>query len=122
MKFKELLRLTGLPVVFASLCCLTPVILVFLGLSSVSFAASLSDTLYGSYNWVFRSVGLAFLIPSIFMYLRRKRGICNLHDAKKRKYEVINVIAIALITATIGYIFFLYVVVNYAGIWLNIWQ
>jgi len=39
--------------VIAGLCCFTPVILVFFGLSTVAFASSLSDTLYFGYRWGF---------------------------------------------------------------------
>lgn len=34
----DVLKISSLPVVFASLCCLSPVLLVLLGLSTVSFA------------------------------------------------------------------------------------
>ena len=120
MKFKEILKVTGLPVLFASLCCLSPVILVLLGLSTVTFAASLSDVLYGQYKWVFRSVGLLTLAGSLWYYFRTK-GICTLSDVKKQRKKVINTILLALIVAVIGYILWLYVGVHYIGVWLNIW-
>ena len=63
--FKSILKITGIPVVIASLCCLTPVVIVLFGLGSVSLAASLADTLYGTYAWVFRIVGLVLLGLSI---------------------------------------------------------
>ena len=121
MKIKEIIKLTGIPVLFASLCCLSPLILVMLGLATVSFAGSLADTLYGDYKWVFRVVGLIFLIISIILYLRRAKGICTFDEAKKRKQEIINTVLIGLIGGVIGYVFFLYVVVHYAGVFLNIW-
>ncbi len=120
MKARDIFRIIGAPVVFASLCCLSPVILVLLGLSTVSFAGSLADTLYGDYKWVFRSIGLVLLIVSLFLYFH-KRGVCTLDQAKRRKNEIINTILIALIAAVAGYFFFLYVVVEYLGIWLKIW-
>lgn len=121
MKFKEVLKVTGLPVIFASLCCLSPLILVMLGLSTVSFASSLADTFYGEYKWVFRGVGLLFLILTLIMYFRRQKGICTLDEAKKRRQEIINTVLVSLIAGVIGYVFFLYVVVHYAGVFLNIW-
>src|SRR5579859_5265231 len=51
---KSLLLQSALAVVIATLCCLTPVVLVLLGLASISTALSLDDTLYGHYGWVFR--------------------------------------------------------------------
>jgi len=121
MKFKELFRITGLPVVFASLCCLSPIILVLAGISTVSFASSLADTLYGEYKWIFRSVGLIALIGALIFYIRRSKGICTLDEAKKRRQEIINTALIVLMTGVLAYIFFLYVVVHYAGVFLGLW-
>lgn len=120
-KLKELLRITGVPVVIASLCCLSPVILVLLGVASVSFASSLADTLYGDYKWVFRGVGLLALFGSLYYYLTRKKGICTIDEAKKRRNEILNYLALTLIAGVLGYLFFLYVVVHYVGIFLDLW-
>jgi len=114
-------RIIGVPVVAASLCCLSPVILVLLGLSTASFAGSLADTLYGSYKWVFRIVGLILLCLSLILYFRKK-GVCTLDQAKRHRNEIINTVLIALIAAVGGYFFFLYVVVEYIGMWLHIWS
>lgn len=119
---KDLLRISRIPVIFASLCCLTPVILVTFGLASVSFAASLATTLYGTYKWYFRALGLALLAVSLITYFRRQKGICTIDEAVRRKNEIINTAALALITGIAGYFFFLYVVVEYAGIILKIWE
>lgn len=121
-KSKKIVKLTGLPVVFASLCCLTPVILVLFGLGSASIAASLADTLYGEYRWLFRIVGLILLIVSAVWYLRTEKGICTIDEARKRRNEVINILVLALVAGIIGYVIFLYVIVEYAGMWLGIWQ
>lgn len=120
MKFKELLKLASPAVVVASLCCLSPVILVLLGLSSVTFAASLADTFYGDYKWAFRAVGLALLLTSLFFHFRGK-GICTLDQAKRKRREIINTILLALIIGVASYLFFLYVVVHYIGVWMNLW-
>lgn len=119
---KELVRISGIPVVIASLCCLTPVILVALGLASASFAASLATTLYGTYKWYFRATGIALLAISLISYLRRHKGICTIDEAVRRKNEIINLVALTLIAGVLGYLFFLYVVVEYAGIVLKIWE
>jgi len=121
MKLKEILKITWAPVVAASLCCLSPVILVLFGLGTVSFGSSLADTLYGDNKWIFRGVGLALLALSLFLYYRKK-GVCTLDQAKKRKNEIINTILITLIGAVIGYIVFLYVIVHFAGVWLGLWE
>lgn len=119
---KTILKVSGIPVIVASLCCLTPVIIVLFGLGSVTLAASLADTLYGDYKWVFRGVGLVLLALSVVWYMRRQKGICTIDEAKKRRNEVLNIVALALVTGIVGYFVFLYVVVEYAGMWLGIWK
>lgn len=121
MKFKEVAKVVSIPVIFASLCCLSPVILVALGLSTASFAASLSDTLYGTYKWYFRALGLILLLASLGWYFWKAKGICTIDQVKRRRNEIINTILLTLIVGVIGYIIFLYVIVEYAGMWLGIW-
>lgn len=121
MKIKEALRLSFIPVFFASLCCFSPLVLVVFGLASVSFATSLTDTLYGDYKWYFRLLGLVLLGITIFIYLRKKKGICSLSEAKRRKNEIINIVLVTLIAGVLGYIFWLYVVVEIVGKLYKIW-
>lgn len=120
-KWTEVLKISSVPVVLASLCCLSPVILVLLGISTVSFASGLADTLYGDYKWVFRGVGLLALLGALFFYLRRSKGICTIDEAVRRRNEIINYLALTLIAGVLGYLFFLYVVVHYLGAWLHLW-
>jgi len=120
-KLREIWKITRLPVVIASLCCLSPIILVSLGLATVSFASSLADTLYGEYKWVFRGVGLVALSLSLYFYLTKQKGICTIDEAKRRRNEILNYIALVLIGGVLGYLFFLYVVVHYIGVWLDLW-
>ena len=122
MKSKEILKLVGLPVVVASLCCLTPIIVVLFGLGSVAIAGSLADSLYGDYKWVFRLVGLILLGLSVLTYIRRQKGICTLDEAKKRRNEIFNIIAVAFTIGILGYFVWLYVILEYAGKFLNIWS
>ena len=121
MKARELFSVVSIPALLASLCCLSPVILVLLGISTVSFGASLADTLYGDYKWLFRAVGFLALLVSVIVYLRRQRGICTLDDVKRRRTEIINVVMLALIGGVLAYLFFLYVVVHYVGVFLGLW-
>lgn len=107
--------------IFASLCCLSPVIVVLLGLGSVTFASTLADTLYGEYKWVFRSIGLIMLVVALILHFRRQ-GVCTLDQAKRERSRIINTVIITLTTGIVGYIIFLYVIVHYAGVWLRIWK
>lgn len=121
MNIKEILKISSVPVVIASLCCLSPVILVLAGISTVSFASSLADTLYGDYKWYFRAAGLLALTAALFFYFYRQKGVCTIDEAKRRRNEIINLVALTLIFGVAGYVFFLYVVVHYIGVWLNLW-
>jgi len=121
MNIKEILKITGLPVIFASLCCLAPLVLVLFGLSTVAFAASLSDTFYGTYKWAFRGLGLLLLAISLFIYFRKK-GICTIDEAKRQRQKIINTVVITLIVAIILYVIWLYVIVEYIGILAGVWE
>ena len=122
MNIKDALKVSGIPVIIASLCCLSPVILVAVGVMSVSFATSLSDIFYGTYKWAFRAIGLLGLAVALLVYFRRTVGICTLDEAKKRRNEIINMVALSVVISVLGYLFFLYVVVEYAGKFLKIWE
>jgi len=122
MDWKEILKVTGIPVLVASLCCLSPIILVLVGLSTVSFASSLADTFYGEYRWAFRFVGLLLLALATFFYLRRQKGICTIDEVKKRRQEIINTTLIIFTVGILGYTFFLYVVVHYVGVLFGLWS
>ena len=121
-RIKEILKVSSIPVVVASLCCLSPIILVLLGVSTVNFAASLADTFYGQYSTYFRLAGVFALIGAIVYYLRRKKGVCSLDDVKRRRNEIINFVAVTVVSAVLAYLFLLYVVLHYVGVFLNIWQ
>jgi cadmium resistance protein CadD (predicted permease) len=94
---------------------------VLLGISTVSFASSLADTLYGTYKWYFRGLGLLSLVVALVVYFRRVEGVCTFDDAIRKRNEIINKVALALIAGVLGYLFFLYVVVHYIGVFLNLW-
>ena len=107
--------------VIASLCCLTPIVLVLFGISTVAFAASLGDTLYYGYKWAFRGAALAFLLVALAIYFYKKENICTLHDLARKRNKVINFTAIVLIGSLLAYLFFTYVILEVAGILLGLW-
>lgn len=118
---KFLAKNVPLAAFIAGLCCFSPVVLVLLGLSTTAFAASLANTLYGTYKWVFRSAGLLLLLASLAWYFYKKENICSIDQAKRKKNKIINVTLMALIIAVLGYVIWLYVIVEYLGIWLGLW-
>lgn len=101
--------------IIGGLCCLTPIVLVLLGLGTVAAAADLGNVLYGDYRWAFRLAAIVFLSVGLFIYFR-SRGICTLDQAKRQRNRIINV-SLLILTAAIGiYLFWTYVVLHYWGI------
>lgn len=81
-----------------SLCCVTPLVLVLLGLSSISGAAALAGYLQQNYRWtLFIPIGLVLLFTSIYLHIKRKEGVCNLNIIKNYKYYVGGTIIFAII-------------------------
>jgi amino acid transporter len=114
-------RFIPIAAVIGGLCCLTPVILVLFGLSTVAFAASLSDTLYFGYAWWFRGFALMFLLLGLGGYFYKKEKVCSIDEFKKKRKRIINFVLLAVIIATLSYIIWLYVIVELIGIGLGIW-
>jgi len=112
---KGILAISALAGVMGGLCCVTPIVLVLLGLASISAAADLGNVLYGNYRWAFRSVALAFLVLALVFYFRR-RGICTLDQARRERNRIINTSLVVLIFAVGVYIFWTYFAVHYWGI------
>ncbi len=112
---KGIFLISGLAAVIGGLCCVTPVVLVLLGLSTLAFANSLGNILYGEYRWAFRAFALVFLTLTLWVYFRR-RGICTLNQARRQRNRIINTTLVVLIFAIGMYIFWTYFAVHYWGI------
>ena len=95
--------------------------LVLLGLSSVAFAASLSDTLYGTYKWLFRGSALLLLLAGLSWYFYKKENVCSFDQLKRKKRKIINLVLLSIIIAVVTYIIWLYVIVELIGLALGIW-
>lgn len=122
---KELKNLKGVlsfSAFIGGLCCFTPVVLVLLGVSSISYAASLSDTLYYGYRWAFRGVALLALLSGLGYYFYTRHGVCSIDEVKRQRQKIINITLLAVIVGTFLYIFWLYVVVEIIGVILGIWD
>ncbi len=115
-------KTTPLAVFLGGLCCFTPLVLALLGISSIAYAASLADILYGEYKWVFRGIALLTLLTAVFWYFYKKEGVCTLDGFKKKRTQIINVTLLALLIGVLGYIIWLYVIVHYAGVLIGLWN
>jgi hypothetical protein len=54
-------------------CCVYPVVLVLIGLSSAAAAVDLANVLFDEWGWAFRSAGAAFAIAALWIQRRRAR-------------------------------------------------
>ena len=82
----------------SGLCCITPLILVLLGLSTVSGAMGIASFLQQNFRWtLFIPLGLIFLISSIYLYIKKKEGICNLDSIRRYKFFVISTFVLAIV-------------------------
>ncbi len=112
---KNILLFSVVAGVLAGLCCLTPIVLVMLGLATISVAADLGNVLYGKYRWIFRLSALLFLAVGLVVYFR-KRGICTLDQARHQRNRIFNVSLLVLTAASGIYIFWTYIVLHYWGV------
>ncbi|MGI8616077.1 MAG: hypothetical protein ACR2L4_04745 [Actinomycetota bacterium] len=55
-------------------CCVYPVALVLLGLSSTAAAVDLANTLFDEWGWAFKSAGTAFALTALWIQRGRARA------------------------------------------------
>ena len=88
-------------------CCVGPTVLALLGLSSVSFAISLGNTLYYQYGWYFRGAALVFAAAGVIHFLRKRKS-CTLRGTREQ-WRLLVTVASAMVAV-------------YAGLyWLTTW-
>lgn len=114
--WRALLGLMLSGAVVASLCCLPSVVLVLLGLASVSTAAALSDKLYwGPTRYVLYAASLALAGGGLVIYFRR-RGICTLDAARRERHRIVNLALLVLVGGVLTYLVWNYVILDLIGI------
>jgi hypothetical protein len=103
------------------LCCFTPVVVVLLGIGSVSYAVSLTDLLYYQYRWAFQFAALTFLLGALAVHLYTDEEVCSLDEAVRRRRKILNLVGLSLFLGAVAYVLWLYVVVELLGLALGIW-
>ena len=92
----------------ASLCCITPLAIVFFGFGSLSFALSFSK-----YKPFFLFAGALFVLLAIFINVKKKGSACSIdpNAIKRKKYFIA-----AIMTVMVGiYLLMQYVILPYLG-------
>ena len=94
-------------------CCVSPVVLVLLGVATAAEAVTLGDTLYYEFGWYFRAVGFAIAALAVYLFLRG-RGVCNVRGAYQ--YRRMLLVLVASGAATYAGLFWF---TKYLGIWFG---
>ena len=94
-------------------CCVSPVVLVLLGVATAAEAVTLGDTLYYTYGWYFRAAGLGVAALAVILFLRG-RGACDVRGACH--YRRMLIVLVASGAATYAGLFWL---TKYLGIWFG---
>ena len=100
----------------ASMCCFPSVLLVGLGLMTVSAGDALSNDLYfGSARWIL--YGLTIVLLSIGLYRHfQNQGVCTIDQAKRERRRIANTTMLALIATFAIYFIWNYVVLELMGV------
>jgi len=89
--------------VIGILCCLSPVVLVLLGISTATEAIALGDRLYYGYAWYFRGAGLVVAAAATIFYLRRRRS-CSVAGAAAHWRTLLSVGVTMVVTYGMLYV------------------
>jgi hypothetical protein len=112
---KAAVWISALSGLLAGLCCFPPIVMVLLGLASVTVANDWGNRLYGDFKWHFRAIGVACILVALVVYYRR-RGICTLDQAKRERTRILNTLLLVALVFLGVYITFNYIVLHYWGI------
>lgn len=81
-------------------CCVSPVVMVLLGLASVSFAIGLGNTLYYQYGWYFRGAALVLAAAAVIAILRG-RNACTLRGARAQ-WRLLLTVVVAMVAVYVS--------------------
>ena len=94
-------------------CCVSPVVLVLMGVATAAEAVTLGDTLYYEYGWSFRAGGFAVAAAAVMLYLRGRRA-CSIRGAYTYRRMLLTLVATG--AATYAGLFWF---TKYLGIWFG---
>ena len=114
--FAPILGISFISAIIAGFCCIAPVVLVLLSLSTVSFAAALNHAIETKYDSIFMFAGLLLLTLGIYAY-RATKG--KLHQSRIRPY--INYFIVGLILFVVAYLLLHDFAANVVGGKLGLW-
>ena len=97
--------------VTAITCCVSPVVLVLIGVVTAAEAVTLGDTLYYTYGWFFRAAGFIVAAVAVYLYLRGRRS-CSIAGARNY-WKMLAVLVLSGAAAYAGLFWF----TKYLGIW-----
>ena len=119
---KTALSISAIGAFIGGICCFSPLVLFLVGASSASVASSLSDTLYYGYKWWFRLAGVLFLVLAFFVWYRKQSKTCAIDEKSRLRKRMLNLFLLSLTVFIILYAVWLYVIVEYVGIWSGAWE
>jgi len=88
--------------VIGIVCCVSPVVLFLLGISTAAEAVTLGDRLYYGYAWYFRGAGLLLAAAATIIYLRRRRS-CSIAGAAAHWRTLLSVGVTMVVTYAVLY-------------------
>ena len=94
----------------AALCCITPLVLLLIGLGSVSMILA-----FGKYGYVFFILGALFISVALWIYYQKTNKTCSVEDKKKQKYYILA----TLIIMVLVYVFIKYWLLDKIVIWVD---
>jgi hypothetical protein len=84
-------------------CCVYPVALVLLGLSSAAAAVDLANFLFDEWGWAFKSAGATFALAALWIQRRRARACrANARPSLARNALWIAIVGLATYAAFYG--------------------
>ena len=90
-------------------CCVYPVVLVLVGLSTAAAAVDLGNQLFDEWGWAFKLAGAAFVAAAIIVQRRRARACAA--DARPRMARNL----VIMLGVAIGTYFALYAATTWLG-------